>query len=119
MAVFDDVATGDILSHLTFDTNIFQEALGSKLAISIAALGKLTDTLVVCFALDWILTFILSWSFILGTAVLILSGKATESYSGRSLEASSAGTAVVEEALGATKSTTAHGLQRHVHRSYI
>lgn len=119
MAVFDDVATGDILSHLTSDTNMIQEALGSKLAISIAALGNLTGTLVVCFALDWVLTFILSWSFILGTAVLILSGKATVRYSGRSLEASSAGTAVVEEALGAIKSTTALGLQRHVHRTYM
>ncbi|KAI1859844.1 hypothetical protein JX265_010293 [Neoarthrinium moseri] len=118
MAVFDEVGTGSILSHLTSDTNMIQEALGSKLAISIAAIGNLTGTVIVCFALDWILTFILSWSFILGTSVLILSGKATVRYSGRSLDASSAGTAVVEEALGSIKSTTALGMQKFVHRTY-
>ncbi|KOS23057.1 Leptomycin B resistance protein pmd1 [Escovopsis weberi] len=118
MAIFDAVGTGDILSHLTADTNMIQEALSSKLAISIAAMGNLTATLVVCFVLDWILTFILSWSFILGGTVLILSGKATVRYGGRSLDASSAGTSIVEEALSSIKSTTALGLQKHIHSLY-
>ncbi|KAL6699319.1 multidrug resistance protein [Trichoderma pleuroticola] len=119
IAVFDDAGTGGILSHLTSDANMIQEALSSKLAISINALGNLLGTIVVCFALDWNLAFILSWSFVVGSVVLYLTGKATVGYSSRALEASSAGTTVVEEALGAIKTTVALGMQKHVHKTYV
>ncbi|PHH65680.1 hypothetical protein CDD81_1766 [Ophiocordyceps australis] len=117
MAVFDGQGTQDILSHLT--SNTVQDALSSKLAISIAALGNLSGTIAVCFALDWMLGCILSWSFVLGTLVLVLGGKATARFTTRSLDASLAGSAVVEEALWDVKSTTALGLQRRVHKMYM
>lgn len=117
MAIFDDAGTGDISSHLNAST--VQEAMSAKLAISIAAIGNLTGTIAVCFALDWALAFILSWSFILGTVVLVLTGKATARYSSQALEASSAGTMIIEEAIGNIKTTTALGLQSHVHKTYL
>ncbi len=117
MAIFDDAGTGDISSHL--NANTIQEAMSAKLATSIAAIGNLAGTIAVCFALDWALAFILSWSFILRTVVLVLTGKATARYSSQSLDASSAGSMVVEEALGNIKTTTALGLQSHVHKTYL
>lgn len=117
IAIFDDAGTSEISSHL--NANTIQEAISAKLAITIAAIGNLTGTIAVCFALDWALAFILSWSFILGTVVLVLTGKATARYSSQSLDASSAGNMVVEEALGNIKTTTALGLQSHVHKTYL
>ncbi len=58
MAIFDDAGAGDISSHL--NANTIQEAMSAKLAISIAAIGNLTGTIAVCFALVWPLAFNLS-----------------------------------------------------------
>ncbi|KAL7940157.1 multidrug resistance protein [Trichoderma barbatum] len=119
MAVFDDKGAGEILSHLTDDTMAIQNAISSKLSQTISACGTLVATLAVCFALDWILTFELIWSLILGYAVLYFGGKFTVRYSSRSMEASSAGSAAVEEALSSIKTTTALGMQNHVHTTYM
>jgi ATP-binding cassette, subfamily B (MDR/TAP), member 1 len=119
MAVFDDKGTGNILSQLTDDTKAIQEALSSKLSQTISALGTLVATVAVCFAMDWILMFELIWSLVVGYAVLYIGGKLTVRYSSHSIEASSAGSAIVEEALGSIKTTTSLGIQQHIHSTYM
>ncbi|GAB0133980.1 hypothetical protein EsDP_00002368 [Epichloe bromicola] len=119
IAIFDAGGTEDILANLTTNADSIQNALSSKLAITIAALGNLAGTVAVCYVLDPVLARILSWSFVVGTLVLILTGKATARYSVRSIEHSSAGTAVVDEAFGAIKTTTALGLQKQVYSAYM
>ncbi|KAL5351398.1 hypothetical protein ACLOAV_003257 [Pseudogymnoascus australis] len=119
MAVFDDKGTGEMLSQLTDDAVAIQNAISSKLAQTISAIGTLVGTIAVCFALDWLLTFELIWSLILGYAVLYLGGKLTVRYSSRSIEASSSGSAIVDEALTSIKTTTALGMQKHVHSTYM
>ena len=118
MAVFDDVGAGSMLANLTADTNLIQEALSSKLAVSIGAIGNLITTMAVCFSLDWILTFMTLWLTLLGCAVLYIGCVATARYSGRSIDALAEGTAVVEEGLGTIKSTTALGMQNFIQRTY-
>ncbi|QPH02093.1 hypothetical protein C2857_006299 [Epichloe festucae Fl1] len=119
IAIFDAGGTEDILANLTTNADLIQNALSSKLAITIAAFGNLAGTVAVCHALDSVLARILSWSFVVGTLVLILTGKATARYSVRSIEHSSAGAAVVDEAFGAIKTTTALGLQKQVYNAYM
>ncbi|KAM5471975.1 putative ABC-type xenobiotic transporter [Microsporum audouinii] len=119
MALFDDNGTGDILSHLTDDTKAIQNAISSKLSQTVSAFGTFVTTIVVCFVLDWVLMLEMLWSFVLGYAVLYLGTKLTVLYSGRSIEASSAGSAVVEEALGSIKTTTSLGMQPHIHGRYM
>ncbi|EZF36194.1 hypothetical protein H109_00026 [Trichophyton interdigitale MR816] len=119
MALFDDKGSGDILSHLTDDTKAIQNAISSKLSQTISAFGTFITTIVVCFILDWVLMLEMIWSFALGYAVLYFGGKVTVLYSGRSIEASSAGSAVVEEALGSIKTATSLGMQPYVHAKYM
>ncbi|GAB0139117.1 hypothetical protein EsDP_00007332 [Epichloe bromicola] len=119
MALFDNTGSADILSHLTDDAKAIQSAISSKLSQTISALGTLIATIAVCFALDWILMFELIWSLALGYVVLYLGGKLTVRYSTRSINASSAGSAVVEEALGSIKTTTSLGIQSHVQKKYM
>ena len=119
MAVFDDKGTGDILSQLNDDTKAIQNAISSKLSQTISALGTLVATVAVCFALGWILMFELIWSLAVGYAVLYIGGKLTVRYSTRSIEFSSAGSSVVEEALSSIKTTTSLGMQKDVHRRYM
>ncbi|EGE04601.1 P-glycoprotein [Trichophyton equinum CBS 127.97] len=119
MALFDDKRSGDILSHLTDDTKAIQNAISSKLSQTISAFGTFIITIVVCFILDWVLMLEMIWSFALGYAVLYFGGKVTVLYSGRSIEASSAGSAVVEEVLGSIKTATSLGMQPYVHAKYM
>jgi ATP-binding cassette subfamily B (MDR/TAP) protein 1 len=119
MAVFDDKGTGDILSQLNDDTKAIQNAISSKLSQTISALSTLVATIAVCFALDWLLMFELIWSLVLGYAALYIGGKMTVRYSSRSIEFSSAGSSVVEEALSSIKTTTSLGMQNDVHRRYM
>lgn len=119
MAIFDDNGTGDILSQLTDGAKVIQNAISSKLSQTISALGTLVATVAVCFALDWVLMLELIWSLALGYVVLYIGGKVTVCYSSRSIEASSTGSAVVEEALGSIKTTTSLGMQQHVHTTYM
>ncbi|PHH68591.1 hypothetical protein CDD82_421 [Ophiocordyceps australis] len=119
MAIFDDNGIGDILSQLNDDAKAIQNAISSKLSQTISAFGTLIATIAVCFALDWILMFELIWSLALGYVVLYAGGKLTVRYSSRSIEASSAGSAVVEEALGSIKTTTSLGMQNYIHSKYM
>ncbi|EFR01302.1 multidrug resistance protein 2 [Nannizzia gypsea CBS 118893] len=119
MAFFDDNGSGDILSHLTDDTKAIQNAISSKLSQTISAFGSFITTIVVCFVLDWVLMLEMIWSFALGYGVLYLGTKLTVLYSGRSIEASSAGSAVVEEALGSIKTATSLGMQSYIHGKYM
>lgn len=119
MAIFDDKGTGSILSQLTDDTKAIQNAISAKLSQTISSLGTLVATIAVGFALDWILMFELIWSLILGYAVLYFGGKLTVRYTRRSIEASSASSAIAEEALGSIKTTTSLGVQNHIHNTYM
>ncbi|PHH65676.1 hypothetical protein CDD81_1762 [Ophiocordyceps australis] len=119
MAIFDDNGIGDILSQLNDDTKAIQNAISSKLSQTISAFGTLVATIAVCFALDWVLMFELIWSLALGYVVLYAGGKLTVRYSSRSIEASSAGSAVVEEALGSIKTTTSLGMQQYIQTKYM
>lgn len=119
MAVFDDNGIGGILSQLTDDANAVQNAISSKLSQTIAALGTLIATVAVCFAVDAILMLELIWSLFVGYIVLYLGGVLTVRYSTRSIEASSSGSEVVEEAFSSIKTTTSLGIQKYVHDTYM
>ncbi|XWW96038.1 hypothetical protein V2A60_004008 [Cordyceps javanica] len=119
MAIFDDNGIGGILSQLTDDANAVQNAVSSKLSQTIAALGTLIATVAVCFAVDAILMLELIWSLFVGYVVLYLGGILTVRFSTRSIEASSAGSGVIEEAFSSIKTTTSLGIQKYVHDTYM
>ncbi|EGX95969.1 multidrug resistance protein [Cordyceps militaris CM01] len=119
MAIFDDNGIGGILSQLTDDANAVQNAISSKLSQTIAALGTLVATVAVCFAVDAILMLELIWSLFVGYVVLYLGGVLTVRYSTRSIEASSSGSGVIEEAFSSIKTTTSLGIQKYVHDTYM
>ena len=118
MAVFDDVGIGNVVTQLTADANVIQEGISQKLSLTLSALGTLGATYAVSFALNWKLSFMLTWSFFLSIALLYGGNKVAVRYSGRSMEAQSAGSSIVEEALGSIRSTTALGMQDYIASTY-
>lgn len=118
IAVFDDVGIGNVVTQLTADANVIQEGISQKLSLTLSALGTLGATYAVSFALNWKLSFMLTWSFFLSLALLYGGNKVAVRYSGRSMEAQAAGSSIVEEALGCIRSTTALGMQDYIASTY-
>lgn len=114
IAVFDDMGVGQFVSQLGAGMNIIQDSLSQKLPITPSALETLPVTYVASLVLYWKLAFMLIWAFFLGLGLLHLGNRVTVRYSGRSLEAKSAGTSLVEDTLGFIRSATALGIQKHV-----
>ncbi|GAB0134920.1 hypothetical protein EsDP_00003272 [Epichloe bromicola] len=119
MALFDDNGSSEFLSHLTDDTRAIQTAISFKLSQTISALGTLVAVVAVCFALDRILMLELTWSLAFGYVILYFGEKLTVRYGRRSIAASSASSAIIEEALGSIKTTTSLGMQPYIHNKYM
>jgi ATP-binding cassette subfamily B (MDR/TAP) protein 1 len=117
MAVFDQ-GTGNMVTQLTVDANVIQEGISQKLSLTISAIGTLVATYAVSFALNWKISFMLTWSFFLSLAFLYGGNKIAVRYSKISSEANSSGISIIEEALGSIRSTTALGLQGFIAKTY-
>ncbi|TDZ35383.1 Multidrug resistance protein sirA [Colletotrichum trifolii] len=119
MAVFDDVGTGHLVTQLSVDMNLIQEALSQKLSVTLSAVGTLVGTYVVSLVMFWKLALILTWSFFLALALLYVGKLVSSRFSRRSSEAQSAGSTLAEEALTSIRSTTALGLQKQILDAYV
>ncbi|KAK1992218.1 multidrug resistance protein 2 [Colletotrichum falcatum] len=119
MAVFDHIGTGHLVTQLSVDMNLIQEALSQKLSITLSAMGTLVGTYVVSLVMFWKLALILTWSFFLALALLYIGKLVSSRFSGPSSEAQSAGSTLAEEALTSIRSTTALGLQKQILDTYV
>lgn len=118
MAVFDDMGAGQLVSQLGADMNVIQDSVSQKLSITLSALGTLVATYIVSFVLYWKLALMLIWAFFLGLGLLYVGNRIASRYSGRSMDAQSRATSLVEDALGSIRSTTALGIQKHIVGTY-
>lgn len=118
IAMFDKEGGGGMATQLTTDTKKIQDGISQKLALTLSAVGTLTSTFIVCFCMNWKLTFMLVWSIVVGIMLLVGGNKIAIRYSTKSMEAYSAGGSLVEEALGSIRSTIALGMQNDILRRY-
>lgn len=118
IAIFDKEGAGGMAIQLTTDTKTIQDGISQKLALTLSAVGTLGSTFIVCFCMNWKLTFMLIWSIAMGIILLMGGNKIAIRYSTKSMEAYSAGGSLVEEALGSIRSTIALGMQNDIIRRY-
>ncbi|KAJ5168928.1 leptomycin B resistance protein pmd1 [Penicillium canariense] len=114
VALFDERGAGEIATQLTSDAHLIQEGLSQKLALTLSAVGTLGATFIIAFTVQWKITFMLIWCIVVGVILLLGGNKIAARYSGKALEAYSAGGSLAEEALSAIRYTTALGMQRDI-----
>lgn len=118
IAVFDQHGAGSIATQRTADADLIQDGLSQKLSLTLSAMGTLGATFIICFIMNWKLTFMLIWSIAVGVILLLGGNKIAIRYSTKALEAYSAGGSLVEEALGSIRSTIALGMQSDIITRY-
>ncbi|OBT71595.1 hypothetical protein VF21_09533 [Pseudogymnoascus sp. 05NY08] len=118
IAIFDKQGAGGMATQLNSDAKTIQDGISQKLALTLSAVGTLGSTFIVCFSMNWKLTFMLIWSIVVGVMLLVGGNKIAIRYSTKSMDAYSAGGTLVEEAFGSIRSTIALGMQSDILKRY-
>ncbi|KAK1245086.1 hypothetical protein MKX08_004715 [Trichoderma sp. CBMAI-0020] len=115
---FDKLGTGEIITRITSDTNIIQDGISEKVAVTIGAISTFVTAFVIAFATSWKLTLILS-SVVFA---IIINGALYSGYmmktSAESITAFAKGSTLADEVLSSARTAVAFGLQDRLSKQY-
>ncbi len=118
MAFFDKLGAGEITTRITADTNLVQDGISEKIALTLTAMATFVTAFVIAFIKYWKLTLILSSTVF--TIVFIMGGGSTFiiKYNKQSLESYALGGTVAEEVISSIRNATAFSTQDKLARQY-
>ena len=118
IAFFDKLGAGEITTRITADTNLVQDGISEKIALTLTAMATFVTAFVIAFIKSWKLTLILSATVF--TLVSIMGGGSTFiiKYNKQSLESYALGGSVAEEVISSIRNATAFGTQDKLARQY-
>ncbi|KAL2038536.1 hypothetical protein N7G274_008875 [Stereocaulon virgatum] len=118
IAFFDRLGAGEITTRITADTNLVQDGISEKIALTLTALSTFTTAFVIAFIKNWKLTLILS-STVFAIATIMASGSTfIIKYNKQSLESYALGGTVAEEVISSIRNATAFGTQDKLAKQY-
>jgi ATP-binding cassette subfamily B (MDR/TAP) protein 1 len=115
---FDKLGTGEIITRITSDTNIIQDGISEKMAVTIGAISTFVTAFVIAFATSWKLTLILSsviFAILINAA--LYSGYMMKT-SSESITAFAHGSTLADEVLSSARTAVAFGLQDRLSKQY-
>ena len=118
IAFFDKLGAGEITTRITADTNLVQDGISEKIALTLTAMATFVTAFVIAFIKSWKLTLILSSTVF--AIVTITGGGSTfiVRYNKQSLESYALGGSVAEEVISSIRNATAFGTQDKLARQY-
>lgn len=115
---FDNLGSGEIVTHITADTNVIQDGISEKVALTLTALATLSAALVVGFIEYWKLTLIMI-STVVAISVTMESGsRLVIKYSKLNFQSYALGGTVAEETFSSVRSAVAFGTQDRLANLY-
>lgn len=118
IAFFDKLGAGEITTRITADTNLVQDGISEKIALTLTALATFVTAFIIAFVKYWKLTLILSSTVF--TIVAIMGGGSSFiiKYNKQSLESYALGGTVAEEVISSIRNATAFSTQDKLARQY-
>lgn len=118
IAFFDKLGAGEITTRITADTNLVQDGISEKIALTLTAIATFVTAFVISFIKYWKLTLILSSTVF--AIVLVMGGGSTFiiKYNKQSLESYALGGTVAEEVISSIRNATAFNTQDKLARQY-
>ena len=118
IAFFDKLGAGEITTRITADTNLVQDGISEKIALTLTAIATFVTAFVIAFIKYWKLTLILSSTVF--AIVFIMGGGSTFiiKYNKQSLESYALGGTVAEEVISSIRNATAFSTQDKLARQY-
>jgi len=118
IAFFDKLGAGEMTTRITADTNLVQDGISEKIALTLTAMATFVTAFVIAFIKYWKLTLILS-STVFAIVVIMGAGSAfIVKYNKQSLESYALGGSVAEEVISSIRNATAFGTQDKLARQY-
>ena len=118
IAFFDKLGAGEITTRITADTNLVQDGMSEKIALTLAALSTFVTAFVIGFIKYWKLTLILSSTVFAISAMGSIGSRFIIKYNKQSLESYALGGSVAEEVISSIRNATAFGTQEKLARQY-
>jgi ATP-binding cassette subfamily B (MDR/TAP) protein 1 len=115
---FDKISAGEVTTHITSDTNLIQDGISQKLALSLTALATFVAAFVIGFVTYWKLALILSCSVVALTLNVRLGTRRIIKYSRVSLASYAEGGSLASEVISSIRNTIAFGTQDRMARKY-
>ncbi|TAQ87981.1 hypothetical protein B7494_g3666 [Chlorociboria aeruginascens] len=115
---FDKLGSGEITTRITADTNLVQDGISEKVALTMNALSTFITAFVIGFIKSWKLTLILSSTVAAITTVMGGGSSFIIKYNKQSLESYALGGSVAEEVISSIRNATAFGTQDKLARQY-
>ncbi|EED18280.1 ABC multidrug transporter Mdr1 [Talaromyces stipitatus ATCC 10500] len=115
---FDNIGAGEITTRITADTNLIQDGISEKVALTLAALATFVTAFVIAYIKYWKLALICSSSVV---AIVLVMGGGSQfiiKYSKLSLESYAVGGSLAEEVISSIRTATAFGTQERLAQQY-
>lgn len=118
IAFFDKLGAGEITTRITADTNLVQDGISEKIALTLTAVATFFTAFVIAFVKYWKLTLILSSTVFAITAIMGGGSSFIIRYNKQSLESYALGGTVAEEVISSIRNATAFSTQDKLARQY-
>lgn len=118
IAFFDKLGAGEITTRITADTNLVQDGISEKVALTLTAISTFVTAFIIAFVKYWKLTLILSSSVFAIVTVMAAGSSFIIKYNKQSLESYALGGTVAEEVISSIRNATAFGTQDKLARQY-
>ena len=118
IAFFDKLGAGEITTRITADTNLVQDGISEKIALTLTAMSTFVTAFVIAFIKYWKLTLILSSTVFALVFVMGLGSTFIIKYNKQSLESYALGGSVAEEVISSIRNATAFSTQDKLARQY-
>jgi len=118
IAFFDKLGAGEITTRITADTNLVQDGISEKIALTLTALATFVTAFVIGFVTYWKLTLILSSTVFAIVGTMGAGSTFIIKYNKVALESYALGGTVAEEVISSIRNATAFGTQNKLARQY-
>lgn len=118
IAFFDKLGAGEITTRITADTNLVQDGISEKVALTLTAVATFVTAFIIGFIKYWKLTLILSSTVF---AIVVIMGGGSSfivKYNKQSLESYALGGTIAEEVISSIRNATAFSTQDKLARQY-
>lgn len=118
IAYFDKLGAGEITTRITADTNLVQDGISEKVALTLTAVATFVTAFVIAFIKYWKLTLILSSTVFAVVSLMGISSTFMIKYNKKSLYSYALGGTVAEEVISSIRNAVAFGTQEKLARQY-
>ena len=115
---FDKLGAGEVTTRITADTNLVQEAISEKVALTLNGIASFFAAFIIGFVKFWKLTLICMSTVVAIVVVMGAGGRFMRMWNKKSLAAYATGGTVAEEVFSSIRNAVAFGTQDKLAKSY-